>query len=83
MYEMVEKEVDKQNRLLLPREWVRELFGKSRKAFIIKTKDSVKIIPRSTHKLSDFFDEAKVDHELDPFKDYHGALAKASLRVKW
>lgn len=80
MYSVVEKRVDGQGRLVLPREWVRELHGRG-DVWVFVEGNELRIVPKSTKKPSDFYDLAKpLKKGVDPFKDWHGALAESSLR---
>ena len=81
VYSVEEKHVDmKQRRIVLPKEWVEEELGEDGDVWGFEFKGELKIVPKSTMKLSSFFDKGKVVKKgVNPFKDLKGALAESSL----
>ena len=78
--EVVEKTVDPQGRVMLPSKWREEELSRSNKVLVIIEKDSLRIYPMNKIKFSDFYSKAIPTEEINKFKDYKGAVAKASMR---
>lgn len=75
---VLEKQLDPEGRLLLPKEW-REKHGK--KVLIVETDEYLKIVPKKARKLTDFFDSVEVDIKLD-LTDWH-AVKKELYSKRW
>jgi len=55
---IIERNIDPEGRILLPREWRSE---HGRKITLIQIENYIRIIPMKKRKLSDLFDKVKVD----------------------
>ncbi|MBI2076136.1 MAG: AbrB/MazE/SpoVT family DNA-binding domain-containing protein [Candidatus Aenigmarchaeota archaeon] len=75
---VLEKQLDPEGRLLLPKEW-REKHGK--KVLIVETDEYLKIVPKKARKLTDFFDSVEVDIKSD-LTDWH-AVKKELYSKRW
>lgn len=75
---VLEKSVDPEGRLLLPKEW-REKHGKD--VIVVETDDYLKIVPRKRKKLTEFFDSVKADIKSD-LSDWH-AVKKELYSKGW
>ena len=67
-----EKDVDSYGRIVLPKSW------RGRKVWVFDKGDELKVVPRPTSKLTDFFDEARID--VTEFSDYHKLKAEIEGR---
>ena len=63
-----EKEVDSYGRIVLPKSW------RGRRVWVLDKGNELKVVPRQTVKLTDFFDEAEID--VAEFSDYHKLRAE-------
>mgnify|MGYP001598803336 CR=1 FL=1 len=75
---VLEKKLDPEGRLLLPKEW-REKHGK--KVLIVETDEYLKIVPKKARKLTEFFDSVEVDIKSD-LTDWH-AVKKELYSKRW
>ena len=75
---VLEKHLDPEGRLLLPKEW-RERHGK--KVVIIEDDDYLKIVPKKRKKLTEFIGSVKVDIKSD-WSDWH-AVKKELYAKRW
>lgn len=75
---VLEKNIDPEGRLLLPKEW-RERYGKE--VIVIETDDCIKIVPKKRKKLTDFFDSLKADIKSDLY-DW-GSVRKELYSKRW
>jgi bifunctional DNA-binding transcriptional regulator/antitoxin component of YhaV-PrlF toxin-antitoxin module len=66
------KDVDSYGRIVLPKPW------RGRKVWVLDKGDELKVIPRPTSKLTDFFDEARID--VREFSDYRKLKAEIEGR---
>lgn len=78
-YGVVEKKVDKQGRIVLPKEWRKKVL-KDHKVVMVMEENEIILIPREKRKLSSYFQKAKKSElKPDPFANYEKALEEASL----
>ena len=73
-YQVLEREVDPQGRVLLPKEWRNEL-GKQRKVLLLQTPEYVKILPKGKADLTRYSNSIKVDLKA-PLTDWHAVKAE-------
>ncbi len=66
------KEIDSYGRIVLPKPW------RGRKVWVLDKGDELKVIPRPSSRLTDFFDEARID--VAEFSDYHKLKAEIESR---
>ncbi len=82
-YGVVEREIDPQGRVLLPKGWRAEI--KTKKVILLQTPEYVKILPKKKVDLTKYSNSIKVDLKA-PLTDWHAVkaelLAKAYLRDK-
>jgi len=77
MLQVVVKKIDRQSRLVLPREWRDGVLKETDEVVLLMTKDSIKIVPRNID-LSRYVNSVEVD--VENFADYHAL--RRELRAK-
>lgn len=75
---VLEKHVDPEGRLLLPKGW-REKHGKN--VIVIETDEYLKIVPKKRKRLTDIIDKVKIDIKAD-WSDWH-AVKKELYSKRW
>ncbi len=68
-YDVVEREIDPQGRVLLPKHW-RSGLGKNRKVLLLQTPEYVKILPKRKADLTKYSNSIRVDLKA-PLSDWH------------
>ena len=77
MFRVVVKKMDRQGRLVLPREWRVRMLKETDEVVLIMSEDSIKIVPRNID-LSRYVNSVEVD--VENFADYHAL--RRELRAK-
>jgi len=77
MFQVVVKKIDRQGRLVLPREWRAQVLKEKDEVVLLMSEDSLKIVPRNID-LSRYVNSIEVD--VENFADYHAL--RRELRAK-
>ena len=77
MFRVVVKKIDRQGRLVLPREWRAQVLKENDEVVLLMSEDSLKIVPRNID-LSRYVNSIEVD--VENFADYHAL--RRELRAK-
>lgn len=77
MMQLVEKEIDPQGRIVLPKSWIASF---PKKVIVIRTDNGLTIVPKQKSNLVQFFDAVKVDIKSD-LADWH-AVKKELMKYR-
>ncbi len=69
-FDVTERRIDPQGRVMLPKDWREEILGKTRNIVILEHPDYLKLIPKKKSNITGFIEKFEVDLKSD-LKNWH------------
>jgi len=71
MSEVELKEIDSQGRFTIPAKWRERILKGVKEVYVFMYPDHLRVVPKRTVDLTEYFDSVEVDAPVEGFSEYH------------